>query len=233
MKRSPLQVLQVPWRVCYFRLSYTLFYPAKTIKSKYLRTKRRHHPTVPACVGHGTCPHRRQHPAASADREGYQKDTATRKDTAESSILVQIFTLKSLRRRSGFARDDLSRLCRACLQHGVDLTLGKPRFAQDLDAVLAQPGLQSRHLGPGLAEARRDVGHAQAAFGRMVDFLPEAGRLELRIDERVVEGVDRAVRHVGFPEQRHPFGVGPGGADLGQGRIVVFDVLEAVGERGE
>src|SRR5207244_11356579 len=52
---------------------------------------------------------------------------------------------------------------------------GKAGLAQDLDAVLAQPRLQAPDLGLGLAEARRDVGHAQPSLGRVLDFLPEAG----------------------------------------------------------
>jgi hypothetical protein len=65
----------------------------------------------------------------------------------------------------------------------------------------------------------------------MIDFLPEAGGLELRIDEQVVERVDRPVRHVGLAEQRDPFGVGRG-ADLARWRSSIRQRLASELKRG-
>src|SRR2546429_5998579 len=57
--------------------------------------------------------------------------------------------------------------------------------------VLAQARWEAADLGGRPAVRRGDVGHAQRPLGRMLDDLPEAGRLELRIDEERLERVDR------------------------------------------
>src|SRR5262249_56268986 len=75
-------------------------------------------------------------------------------------------------------------------KHGLDLVLGEPRLAQDLDAVLAQPRRQATDRAGSLAVDGWNAGQAHRALGRMLDDLPEPDGLEMWIVEQRLERVD-------------------------------------------
>src|SRR5262245_64915497 len=66
-------------------------------------------------------------------------------------------------------------------EEGIDLGLPEAGFAQDLEAVLAEPRRQPANRARRLAVGGGDAGQPHGALGRVLDDLPEAGGLELGI----------------------------------------------------
>src|SRR5262249_52994938 len=110
---------------------------------------------------------------------------------AATSVFVN--SESSIRQREGtaaFLIPSASGARRSRRKHGLDLVLGEPRLAQDLDAVLAQPRRQATDRAGSLAVDGWNAGQAHRALGRMLDDLPEPDGLEMWIVEQRLERVD-------------------------------------------
>src|SRR5690242_13051226 len=90
----------------------------------------------------------------------------------------------------------------------VDLAVRDAGLAQDLERVFAEPRRKQTDRARCLAVRRRHARQAHAPFRRMVDELPEPGRLELRIAEERLERVDDHPGDVVLVEDLEPLGIG-------------------------
>src|SRR2546421_4520198 len=99
----------------------------------------------------------------------------------------------------------------------IDLRRRESRLGEDLDAVLAEPGRQAADLGSGAAESRRNVRHAESTLGRVIELLPETGRGQVRVLEKILDRSHRPVPDVRVLQQLRPVRIGAGQANLRQG----------------
>src|SRR5215469_13422327 len=115
---------------------------------------------------------------------------------------------------------------RTGFEQSLDRRFGKARFPQNLDAVLTEPWLQTRHRCRGVAKTHRLIGEQNLAFAWMRRALEEAGCLKLRIAHYLVEARYPCRRNFKLAQQREPF-VGRLFGERGAGEFVKRDDVAA------
>src|ERR1700735_3268816 len=96
-------------------------------------------------------------------------------------------------------------------EQGRYLALGQAGLAQDFEAMLAEPRLQALGSCRGIAEAHRQIRIEDLAFGWMSGTFEEAGRLQLRVGQDLVEARHACRGNFKAAQQRQPFGRGLAG----------------------